>query len=524
MFIMHMALGGCLKAPPVAYGLTEDTGGHIAYVLGAAQAQARRPDIRRIDIVTRAFSDPALGPDYAAPQERIDDVTRIVRLITARRDYLSKGDLEAELPALTEAFLDRLSLSRKPDVIHAHFADAAELALAARDRWNIPVVYTPHSLGRDKAATNDDAHARRIERERVAITRADAIIVSSRDEAERQLGGYRTHCLGRVHRIDPGVGLSDRDTGTARATALIDGALTDAEKPLILAVARPVPKKNLGGLLDAYAGSPALQEVANLAIVSGQGRDADGIALREEMRTRIEAAGLTGKVAMPAAHDPRDVPPLYRLATARGGVFVNPALHEPFGLTIIEAATAGLPVVATERGGPADIVANIGHGECIDPTDGDALADALLRGVTDRALWRSRSEAAKARHGLYCWRTYAVRSAALYTRLKAPRFAAPAVTRERRLVVCDIDGTLTGDRDSARRFGDWVAAGIAPFAIATGRSLPEARRVVSNWSLPEPSLFITSVGSEIWYADAAGRAQMDLSMSPGSPVTGMPVP
>ena len=47
---------------------------------------------------------------------------------------------------------------------------------------------------------------------------------------------------------------------------------------------------------------------------------------------------------------------LYRLAAASRGVFVNPALTEPFGLTLIEAAACGLPIVATEDGGPTDII------------------------------------------------------------------------------------------------------------------------------------------------------------------------
>jgi sucrose-phosphate synthase len=37
------------------------------------------------------------------------------------------------------------------------------------------------------------------------------------------------------------------------------------------------------------------------------------------------------------------------------GVFINPALVEPFGLTLIEAAAHGLPMVATKNGGPVDI-------------------------------------------------------------------------------------------------------------------------------------------------------------------------
>mgnify|MGYP000069541195 CR=1 FL=1 len=47
---------------------------------------------------------------------------------------------------------------------------------------------------------------------------------------------------------------------------------------------------------------------------------------------------------------------------ANGGVFINPALTEPFGLTLLEAAASGLPVVATENGGPVDIIANCKNG------------------------------------------------------------------------------------------------------------------------------------------------------------------
>ena len=40
MFILHLALGGCLKAPPIDFGITADSGGHLAYVVDAALVQA----------------------------------------------------------------------------------------------------------------------------------------------------------------------------------------------------------------------------------------------------------------------------------------------------------------------------------------------------------------------------------------------------------------------------------------------------------------------------------------------------
>ena len=511
MFIMHMAFGGCLKAPPVSYGLTEDTGGHIAYVLGAAAEQARQPPVRRIEIVTRAFDDPALGSVHGQAREVVDPVTTVVRLRTAERRYLSKQALEAEMPALEAALLAHLARGPRPDVIHAHFADAVGVALAARDRWGIPVVYTPHSLGRDKAAVLGGPPprrpSRRLTREERAIAAADAIVVSSRDEAERQLEAYGIACAGRVHRLPPGVESPARPAGTARARALLDPAFADPDRPLILAVARPVEKKNLRAIVEAFARTPGLRDRANLAILAGQSLDPGGRAVREGLRAAAAHHGLDGAVALPPDHRPEDVPSAYQLAAARRGVFVNPALHEPFGLTVLEAAAAGLPVVVTERGGPADIVATVGHGVAVDPADVAALGAACLETIADAALWDRRSAAATSGMGAYSWRDYARRSVRLYECLVRPRAAPRGAPR--RLVVCDIDGTLTGDRAAAARFARWVTAGAAPFAVATGRSMPEARLVLERWGLPEPMAFITSVGSEIWHADGRGRAMLD---------------
>ena len=513
MFIMHMAFGGCLKAPPVAYGLTEDTGGHIAYILGAATEQARSDDVDRIEILTRAFDDAVLGRAHAALRERVDAVTEIIRLQTARRDYLAKDALEAELPALEGALLEHLGAGRRPDVIHAHFADAAQLALTARERWGIPVVYTPHSLGLDKCGgfvgDESGALARRIARERDAIARADAIVVSSRDEVERQLDAYGIACAGRVHRLNPGVYLAGDTGGTDGAASLLDPSLREPDRPLILAIARPVAKKNLPALLDAYATTPDLRDAANVAIVAGHSTNPSGAPVGDALRTRVRRHGLEGRVALPPSHDAAVVPQLYRLAARRGGVFVNPALHEPFGLTVIEAAAAGLPVVCTSRGGPSDIVAALRHGECVAPDDVAGLGRAILRTIFDRALWAARSAAGRAGLEQYSWRTYAARSVSLYARLARPVAVPLEKGKVRRLLVCDIDGTLTGDRKAARRFATWAATGTLPFVVATGRSLPEARRVLAAWGLPEPRTMITAVGSEVWHVDAAGCAEMD---------------
>lgn len=71
------------------------------------------------------------------------------------------------------------------------------------------------------------------------------------------------------------------------------------------------------------------------------------------------------------------------VAGLSGGVFVNPALTEPFGLTLIEAAASGVPIVATEDGGPRDIIGNCKNGVLIDPLDNEAIAAALVAMLED---------------------------------------------------------------------------------------------------------------------------------------------
>ncbi|MAF29556.1 MAG: HAD family hydrolase, partial [Croceicoccus sp.] len=176
MRVLAIALGGCLRAPPVPYGMTEDTGGHIAYILGAMAALARDPRVTRADIATRLFDEPALGRIHAATRESIGPKSEIVRIDSGDRRYLAKEDLARDRDAFTRALIAHLrGADHLPDIIHAHFADAADVARRVRDALGIPFIYTAHSLGRDKAAMldcNADLAARLREEDR-AIGSAD---------------------------------------------------------------------------------------------------------------------------------------------------------------------------------------------------------------------------------------------------------------------------------------------------------------------------------------------------------------
>jgi sucrose-phosphate synthase len=151
MFIVHLAFQGCLRGQDVAYGLTADTGGHIRYLLDLVQACAQDTTVDRIVIATRLFAG-AHGDDYAMPEERISGKASIVRFASTSPGYLPKEALHGEVASLSEALIAWIAAQPvRPDVIHAHYADAAVVAARVEDRLGIPFVFTAHSLGRVKA-------------------------------------------------------------------------------------------------------------------------------------------------------------------------------------------------------------------------------------------------------------------------------------------------------------------------------------------------------------------------------------
>ncbi len=508
MHILHIALGGCLKAPPVAFGLTEDTGGHIAYVLGAAAAQAERADVSLVEIATRLFEDPALGSAYSVPVEQISRKCRIRRIGTADRRYLAKDALSREVGAFTGALIAEMEADdRLPDLVHAHFADAARVAMELRDRFGIPFLFSAHSLGLDKpcpAGRKPEDSNQRIAEEAVAIGAADGIIASSRDEAERQLLSYASARRGRILPIAPGIDSPPTRGRTRRikeAKSLIAPFLRDIKRPIVLAIARPVHRKNLDGLIDIFGTLPGLRERANLVILAGR-RDGSTTVPPEQRAVfasiwdRIDAHDLHGHVAVPKRHDRDTAFGLFELAARSGGVFANPAFNEPYGLTLAEAAALGLPVVATTRGGARDIVYDLGCGLSVEPEDQATFGAAILHLLEDGKHRTAFSRTGIARAGQRNWQAWAAPVTALGRRLKAQRQRQSAET----LLVCDLDDTLTGDRAAAKRFAEWLATKPdLAFAIATGRSLEAALRILDKWQLPRPAFLVSGVGSEIFH-------------------------
>jgi len=179
-------------------------------------------------------------------------------------------------------------------------------------------------------------------------------------------------------------------------------------KPAVLAMSRPDAKKNITTLVKAFGEHAMLRELANLVLIMGNRDTIDSMAagsqkILTQVLNLIDAHDLYGAVSYPKHHTQADISDIYLFARETHGVFVNIALQEPFGLTVIEAAAHGVPTVATRNGGPVDIMATLHHGVVVDPTDSDAVAAALLNILTKPSTWSSMSTSGVDNIMAYSW-------------------------------------------------------------------------------------------------------------------------
>lgn len=532
LYIILISVHGLIRGKRLELGRDADTGGQTKYVLELAHALSQRPEVAKVDLLTRLIDDQQIDSDYAEPIEELGGGARIVRINAGPPGYIPKEELWDHLDAFADNTVARLqSGKRLPDLIHSHYADAGYVGSLIAHQLGIPLIHTGHSLGRVKRrrllAAGLDADAieqrynmsRRIEAEEQTLASAERVITSTNQEIEVQYGLYDHYHPEQMRVVPPGTNLrqfhppqgDEWQTGIAE---VLRRFLREPEKPLILALSRPDARKNIRSLVKAYGESSELITAANLLIIAGNRDDITDLdegaeEVMTDLLLLIDRYDLYGKVAYPKHHSSEDVALIYRLTAASGGVFVNPALTEPFGLTLIEAAASGLPIVATEDGGPKDILSNCNNGLLIDPLDTDQIASSILRLLNDWEGWQKLST-----NGLrgvrehYSWEAHAknyievVRPILDKTEIliRPPQTRRPMLYHDR-AIFTDLDQNLSGDADSLARLVKKLRDNrkCATFGIATGRRLDSALREMKHLKIPEPDVLITSGGTEIHY-------------------------
>ncbi len=531
--IALISLHGLIRGHEPELGRDADTGGQIKYVLELARELGTRDDVECVELITRQIIDDKIGPDYAQVEESIGPKAKIVRLPFGPKRYLRKEGLWPFLEMFVDQCLMHFRRSGIPSVIHGHYADAGYAGSQLARLLHTPYIFTGHSLGRvkrerllekgssDSSALEQTYHfSARNEAEEMALETASMVITSTSQEVQEQYEMYEHYQPDRMEVIPPGVDLSlfypNGEAGPSpRIADQLEPFLIDADRPMILAVARPDDRKNFETLVKAYGESRKLRELANLVLIMGRRDNIRDLSAGQRrviynVLGLIDLYNLYGHVAYPKTHHPNDIPELYRWAAKRRGVFVNPALTEPFGLTLLEAAASGLPIVATHDGGPTDIIGNCQNGLLVDPTDTQAIEHALLRALTEPDQWNTWSQ-----NGIegvrenYSWQTHVTRYLRdvqeIVNETAMPTLADRRVPRRLpefdRLIISDLDNTLDGDDEALKDFVDMLqdAGRHVGFGIATGRRLDDVLSWIEERNLPRPDVLAAAVGTELYY-------------------------
>jgi len=542
LYIQLYSIHGLIRGHNLELGHDADTGGQTKYVLELAKTLSEDERVERVELVTREIKDKAISSDYSKQEEKINDKFSIIRVRAGGGKYIRKELLWNHLEEFVDKSIKYIkSVGRLPDIIHSHYADAGYVCKELTQFFGIPFVHTGHSLGRDKlrkllddGMLKEDIEKKyklshRIEVEEEIIYLANLIVTSTHQEIENQYGDYKNTSPDKFRVIPPGVDI-DRfypynhriplDEETEKLIRTISTKLLNffvhIDKPLILTVCRPDKRKNISGLITAYGEDKGLQKKANLAIFAGIRTDISTMPDNErEVLTDIlllmDKYNLYGKIAIPKRHDTQtEVPKLYRIAADTGGVFINVALVEPFGLTLIEAASCGVPVVATNDGGPRDIIKNCKNGILVDVSDTKNISDAINKILDNEKLWEQFSENGMTnvrKH--YTWKAHAEKYLHEIEKIAGRRKDEEKVFAQvgrkmldvEKLIVSDIDHTLLGDEKALKEFINQLedTDSKVGFAVATGRTVDSAFNVLKENNVPYPDIIISSVGAEIYY-------------------------
>lgn len=316
----------------------------------------------------------------------------------------------------------RLLRAWRPDVVHLHGTAAIAPILARRLSWTPLVLHVhDHALAELDPSWAESCLA--------SVTLALCCSNCVAERLRQRFPALASRIAVLWNGVEPAFG---------------DPPADPAAHSDILFVGRLAPEKGVHHLIEAFARiAPAFPRTRLRLLgpdsysppefVDPEAADPVTAALRPwtidprayARRLRELAAPLGDRVRFEGGHDHRGVARAMREAA----VFVFPSLwHEPFGMPVVEAMAAGLPVIATRAGAFTETVEEERTGILVERGDIDALAAALTRLLADPALRQRMGEAGRRRAlQSFTWPTLASRLEHLYA--SARQAAAKARAR-----------------------------------------------------------------------------------------------
>jgi len=325
----------------------------------------------------------ALARDDRAPRlSLLVPPTPPAELVELAEDSGGRASL-APIRSRLRAPADQWTLPRalarlRPDVYHApYYAVPAVIP--------VPMVLTVYDLIPQlfpQYWPNHALHAAIDVWTRYAIRRADRVIAISESTAS-DLARLVPSAANKTRVALLGVTPRPQDTPAATAG-------DNVNEPYLLYVGSNKPHKNLPRLVAAFARLEP--DMAGRLVIAGAWDNDYPQALDEARRS-----GLDARITFEHRPSDRRLDELYAGATA----FVFPSLYEGFGLPVLEAMAAGLPVATSARGSLGEVAGDAAL--LFDPTSDEEIAAAMRLLLRDKELRERLSAAGRARAVLFLW-------------------------------------------------------------------------------------------------------------------------
>jgi len=398
-----------------------DFGGQLVYVKELAAAMAEMGI--KTDIITRRILDPK-WPEFGSEFDTYpkNDNLRIIRIPCGPDEFLRKEDLWPFLEEWSDRILQFYDRQKERlDFLTGHYGDGGIACAMISKKASIPYSFTAHSLGAlkmDKLGINHENindferifhFSKRLAAERISMKYSSINFVSTEMERFEQYGHPKYEKWINVKDdshfkvVPPGVNRRIFNEEPTDSDVVVIESIKKYAKPLIILSSRIDPKKNHLGVISAFAADQELREKAHLVIVvrgvenvyeSVEGLKESEKKIVKEWLTYIKEHHLKDDVSFYNANNQQDLAALYRSAQIHHSIFCNPALYEPFGLTVIEAMSCGLPVAATKNGGPSEILRENGfkYGFLFDPEDVQSIISTLKGAIMQKKEYGNYSQ------------------------------------------------------------------------------------------------------------------------------------
>lgn len=349
-------------------------------------------------------------------------------------DWISRFEVWPYLENFAEESMNELlaEFGDRPDFIIGNYSDGNMAAYILSQKFGVTQCNIAHALEKSKYLYSD-LYWKNLENQYhfsiqftadlIAMNAANFIITSSYQEiagTNESIGQYESYTqftMPELFRVEGGINLFHpkfnivppgvnvniyfpytekekrlKETSNELNKLLFEnvkdqdivGELKNPDLIPIFSIARLDKIKNLTSLVRWYGKSKELQKISNIIIVAGnvdvnRSNDEEEKEQINIMHGIINEFNLHDKIRWIGKLFRKDqTGEVYRLIADHKGIFVQPALFEGFGLTVLEAMRSGLPVFATLYGGPSEIIQDQISGFHIDPINGKETTSKIL--------------------------------------------------------------------------------------------------------------------------------------------------